>query len=59
MGVVDSGELVEELLHVGHGGGAGARAEPTFEGLMESFDFALGLGVAGATVFLGDAQGGE
>ena len=39
--------------------GRGRGREPVFEGLVEAFDFALGLGVAGVTVFLGDAQAGE
>ena len=39
--------------------GGGSGGEPAFEGLVEAFDFALGLGVAGVAVLLGDAQGGE
>jgi hypothetical protein len=30
--------------------------EPAFEGLVETFDLALGLGVSGVTVLLGDAE---
>ena len=33
--------------------------EPAFEGLVEAFDFALGLWVVGVAVFLGDAQAGQ
>ena len=39
--------------------GRGRAGEPAFEGLVEAFDFALGLRVAGVAVLLGDAQGGE
>jgi hypothetical protein len=38
-------------------GGVGSRGEPTFEGLAEAFDLALGMGVAGAAVLLFDAEG--
>ncbi|WP_284975607.1 hypothetical protein, partial [Arthrobacter sp. efr-133-TYG-104] len=31
--------------------------EPAFEGLVEPFDFSLGLRVPGAAVLLGDAHG--
>ncbi len=39
---------------------SGFCSEPLFEGLVESLDFALGLGVVFASVFLSDAvAGGE
>ena len=42
--VVNRGEGVEEGLQLGEGGGLlGLGAEPFFEGLLEPFDFALGL----------------
>ena len=34
-------------------------SEPEFEGLMESFDLALGLRVVGVAVLLGDVQAGQ
>lgn len=37
--------------------GFGLVFEPFFEGLVETFNLALGLGVAGTAVLLGDAQG--
>ncbi len=39
--------------------GWGLLGEPAFEGLVESFDLALGLGVAGVAVLLGDSEEGE
>ena len=57
-GVVVAGELAELVLQFGEGGGGGLGAEP-FTGLLESLYFALGLGVAGAAVFLGDAQAAQ
>ena len=55
-GVVVAGELVELGLQFGEGGGGGLGAEPFLQGLLESLYFALGLGVAGPAVLLGDAQ---
>ena len=57
--VVDGAEGVELVLEFGQGGGSGSWGQPAFEGLVESFDLALGLGVVGMTVFLGDAQAGQ
>jgi hypothetical protein len=59
LGVVDDAEVVEQGLHGGDGGGPGSAGQPAFEGLVEAFDFALGLGVSGVTVFLSDAQTGQ
>lgn len=53
------GEVVEELLECGDGGGSWSGAEPFLEGGVEAFDFALGLGVVGGAVFLPDAEVGE
>ena len=58
-GVVVAGELAELVLQFGEGGGGGLGAEPFLQGLLESLYFALGLGVAGAAVFLGDAQAAQ
>ena len=58
LGVVDVPELVELCLEFGDGVGAGLCGEPAFEGLVEAFDFSLGLGVAGVAVLLCDAQAG-
>ena len=58
LGVVDGGEGVEQGLQLGQGGWSWSGGEPAFEGLVEAFDFALGLWVVGLAVFLGDAQGG-
>lgn len=55
--VVDGGEGVEQGLQFGDGGWVRAGGQPAFEGLVEAFDFALGLGMIGVAVFLGDAQG--
>ena len=53
-------EGVEQGLQLGDGRRGGVVAvEPAFEGLVEAFDFALGLRVAGVAVFLGDAQAGQ
>ena len=59
LGVVDGGEGVEQGLQFGQGGRSWSGGEPAFEGLVEAFDFALGLWVVGVAVFLGDAQGGQ
>ena len=58
-GVVGVGELVELGLQFGEGGGGRAGGEPFLQGLLESFDLALGLAVVRAAVFLGDAQGAQ
>src|SRR6266568_5274843 len=53
-------ELVDELLDLGEAAGlVWLAAEPLFEGLLESFDFAAGGGVVGAGVLLRDAEGAE
>ena len=57
--VVIAGELVELGLQLGEGGGGDLGAQPFLQGLLESFDFALGLGVAGPSVLLGDAQAAQ
>jgi hypothetical protein len=59
LGVVDDREVVEESVHVGDGGGAGVCLESTFEGLVESFELSMGLGVARVPVLLGDAEACE
>ena len=59
LGVVDDGEVVEQGLHGGHGGGSGSASQPALEGLVEAFNFALGLGMSGVAVFLGDAKAGQ
>jgi hypothetical protein len=56
--VVDALEAVELGLPLGEGGG-GLSGEPAFQGLVEAFDLALGLGMAGMAVLLGDAEVGE
>ena len=54
-GVVDLGELIEQGLQLGEGGGlSGLGAEPLLEGLLEPLDFALGLGMVRLAVLLGD-----
>ena len=50
-GVVVGGEGVQLLLESGEGGGGRAGGQPFLQGLLESFDFALGLGVAGRPFF--------
>src|SRR5690606_29775123 len=53
--VVDLGEAIQQRLQVGQRGGlVGLGAQPSFEGLLEAFDLALGLRVAAAAVDLGD-----
>lgn len=54
--VVDVLKGGQECVEVVEGGGFGLGAEPAFQGLVEAFDLALGLGVAGVAVFLGDAE---
>ena len=46
-GVVVAGEGVELGLQVGEGRGGGPGGEPFLQGLLEPFDFALGLGLTG------------
>ena len=54
-GVVELDELIEQGLQLGEGGGLlGLGSEPFFEGLLEPFDFALGLRVVGLAVLLRD-----
>ena len=57
--VVVLAEGVELGLEAGQGGGGRLRGQPAFLGLVEPFDLALGLGVEGVAVLLGDAQGGQ
>ena len=58
--VVGGGELTEQCLQLGDGGGlAGLGGEPFLHGLLESFDFALGLGVVRLAVLLPDAQAAQ
>jgi hypothetical protein len=60
LGVVVAGEGVEEGLELGEAGGLGCLGgEPVLEGLPESFDFALSLGVIRLAVLLGDAQAAQ
>jgi hypothetical protein len=55
VGVVVAGEGVELGLELGEGGGLGVLGgQPLLQCLLESFDFALGLGVVRFPVFLGD-----
>jgi hypothetical protein len=46
-------------LQLGHGGGCWLRGEPALQSLVEAFDLALGLGMAGMAVLLGDAEAGQ
>ena len=57
-GVVAISKGVEQRLQGRQGVGV-ADAQPAFEGLVEAFDLALGLGVAGVAVLLHDPQGGD
>lgn len=58
--VVFGSELVDEVLQLGEGGGLGRLgAEPFLEGLLETFDFPLGLRVVGVPVLLGDVAAVE
>src|SRR5699024_9562908 len=50
-------EAIKQGLQLGERGWSWAGGEPAFEGLVEAFDLALGLGVAGAAVLLLDAVG--
>lgn len=56
-GVVPGAELVQEFLKFGGGVWERSGGEPAFEGLMEAFDFALGLWVAWCPVLLVDVVG--
>jgi len=42
---------------LGDGAGGALLGQPFLEGLVEAFDFAAGLGVVGAGVFVVDADG--
>lgn len=55
--VIELLELGQELVQVGDCVRLGLMLEPFFEGLVEAFNLALGLGVAGTAVLLSDAQG--
>lgn len=55
LGVVVVGEFVEEALQFADGGCWGFGGYPFFECLVEALNFALGLGVSWAAVFLLDA----
>jgi hypothetical protein len=56
-GVVDLDELIKQGLQLGEGGGLlWLGAEPLLEGLLESFDLALGLRVVGLAVVLRDVE---
>jgi hypothetical protein len=55
--VVIPGEGIEQLLELGQCGGLGLLGgQPFLEGLLESLDFALGLGVVRAAVLLPGPQ---
>jgi hypothetical protein len=57
LGVLDVGEGVQQGLELGEGGGlARLGAEPVLHGVLESFGFALGLGMVRLAVLLGDAE---
>ena len=55
-GVVDDRERVEECLQFGEGVRGGLLVEPTFEGLLEAFDFPTRGGMVGSAVLLLDAE---
>ena len=55
--VVGVAGVVELVLQVGEVFRGGLLGEPFLLGLVESFDLALGLRVAGVAVLLLDAQG--
>jgi len=57
--VVVGGEAVEDDLELLAGGDGVLGVEELFEGLVEAFDLAAGLGVVGAGVLRGDAEGEE
>ena len=55
--VVDLVELSQLFVEVFQRVRGGLSVQPFLQGLMEAFDFALGLRVSGVAVLLGDAQG--
>ena len=55
-GVVVLGPGVEQGLQVGEGGCGWSACEPLLEGLLDAFDLAAGLGVAGSGVLLRDVE---
>ena len=58
--VVLVSEGVQQGLEFAGGGGLGALGgQPFFEGLLESLDFALGLGVVGFPVLLPDSEAAQ
>jgi len=57
--VVVLSEPVELPLQFVQGGSGGLRGEEAFQGLVEAFDLALGLRVAGGTVLLFHAEQGQ
>jgi hypothetical protein len=54
--VVVLAERVELVLQPGWGAGGWSGGEPALQGLVESFDLALGLWVAGRAVLLLDPE---
>ena len=54
--VVVLAERVELALEFGDGAGRWPGAKPAFLGLVEAFDLALGLGVAGGSVLLANPE---
>src|SRR5579859_7132848 len=54
--VVVASELVELALELDQGPGGGSGSEPARLGLVEPFDLALGLSVAGGSVLLAAAE---
>nr|WP_248243064.1 hypothetical protein [Microbacterium kunmingense] len=58
-GVVVLSERVELGLQLADRVRARSCREPAFQGLVEAFDLALGLGVVGGAVLLADVQGCE
>ena len=59
LGVVVGGEGVELGLELGQGGCRGLGGQPFLQGLLESLDFALGLGVVRAAVLLLDPEAAQ
>jgi hypothetical protein len=57
--VVVGGEGVELGLEGGEVVGGVTGGQPLLQGELEAFDLALGLGVAGPSVFLGDVEAGQ
>src|SRR5204863_443431 len=57
--VVELAEAVELALQVGQGRRGWLLGRPSVEGLVEAFDLALGLRVAGVAVLLRDVEGGR